>query len=229
MKTIKKALSVILVILTSTVLHAQDWTMQVNDIRDYHRMINNGSKVTNSYDNIEGNPYYFEDFRKGSVITKNGKKYNGEFRYDLYADQIEFKLDGDIYWIANPELMEYIKIDGQVFVYYDKDMTDSKNGFYYQVLVMGECKLLYRKGINLKEAEPPKPYVDAKPATFIDRKPLYYIQKGIAYPQRVSNKGDLLENLSDKKQEVSTFIKKNKISVNNKDELINLIEFYNSL
>jgi len=94
---------------------------------------------------------------------------------------------------------------------------------------MGECKLLYRKGINLKEAEPPKPYVDAKPATFIDRKPLYYIQKGIAYPQRISNKGDLLENLSDNEQEVSKFIKKNKISASNKDELIDLIEFYNSL
>jgi len=229
MKTIKKALFIFFVTLTSTVLYAQDWSLEVNDIRDYHRMINHGAKVTNSYADIKGSPYFFEDFRKGSVITKNGKKYNGEFRYDLYADQIEFKLDGDIYWIANPELMEYIKIDDKLFVYYDKDMTDSKNGFYYQVLVMGECKLLYRKGINLKEAEPPKPYVDAKPATFIDRKPLYYIQKGIAYPQRVSNKGDLLENLSDKKQEVSTFIKKNKISVNNKDELINLIEFYNSL
>ena len=229
MKTIKKALFIFFVTLTSTVLYAQDWSLEVNDIRDYHRMINHGSKVTNSYADIKGSPYFFEDFRKGSVITKNGKKYNGEFRYDLYADQIEFKLDGDVYWIANPELMEYIKIDDKLFVYYDKDMTDSKNGFYYQVLVMGECKLLYRKGINLKEAEPPKPYVDAKPATFIDRKPLYYIQKGIAYPQKVSNKGDLLENLSDKKQEVSAFIKKNKISVNNKDELIDLIEFYNSL
>lgn len=229
MKTIKKALFVLLVILTSTVLYAQDWSLEVNDIRDYHRMINQGSKVTNSYADIEGSPYFFEDFRKGSVITKNGKKYNGEFRYDLYADQIEFKLDGDVYWIANPELMEYIKIEDKLFVYYDKDLTDSKQGFYYQVLVMGECKLLYRKGINLKEAEPAKPYVDPKPATFIDRKPLYYIQKGIAYPQKVSKKGDLLENLSDKKQEVSAFIKKNKISATNKDELIDLIEYYNSL
>lgn len=203
--------------------------MEVNDIRDYHRMINHGSKVSDSYVDIEGNPYFFEDFREGSVITKNGKKYNGEFRYDLYMDQIEFKLDGDVYWIANPELMEYIKIDDQVFMYYDEDLTDSKKGFYYQVLVMGECKLLYRKGINMKEAEPPKPYVDAKPATFISRKPLYYIQKGIAHPQKVSNKGDLLENLSDKEQDVSKFIKKNKISANNKDELIDLIEYYNSL
>lgn len=228
MKILKYALLLAITLISSTLI-AQDWSIEVNDIRDYHRMINHGTKVTDTYSDIEGNPYYFEDFREGSVITKDAKKYNGEFRYDLYSDQIEFKVDEDVYWIANPELVEYLKIDDHVFMFFDKDLVDSKKGFYYEILVMGECKLLKRKGVNLKPAEQAKPYVDAKPATFVDRQSQFYIQIGIAHPQKISNKKNLLELLSDKESEISKFIKKNKISASNENELIDLVDYYNSL
>ena len=228
MRNFKYAILFLLMLAPAT-LFAQDWSLEINDIRDNHRMINHGAKVTNTYDAIEGNPYFFEDFREGSVITKDAKKYNGEFRYDLYADQIEFKIDEDVYWIANPELVEYLKIDDHVFMFFDKDLVDSKKGYYYEILVMGDCKLLKRKGVNLKPAEQAKPYVDAKPATFIDRQPQYYIQIGIAHPQRITNKKSLLALLSDKESEISKFIKKNKISASNEKELIDLIDYYNSL
>ncbi len=228
MKILKYTL-LLTIILGPTTLFAQDWSFEVNDIRDYHRMINHGTKVTDTYTDIEGNPYYFEDFREGSVITKDAKKYNGVFRYDLYSDQIEFKIDEDAYWIANPELVEYLKIDDRVFMFFDKDLVDSKKGYYYEILVMGECKLMKRKGVNLKPAEQAKPYVDAKPATFVDRQPQYFIQIGIAHPQKITNKKSLLELLSDKESEISKFIKKNKISASNENELIDLVNYYNSL
>lgn len=228
MRTLKNSLLLFILVLPQGII-AQDWETQINDIRDYHRMVSSGTKVTNTYSVIAGNPYYFKDFRKGAVITKDGRKYNGVLRYDLYADQMEFKIDGDIFWIANPVLIEYLKIGGNVFMYFDKDIADSKKGHYFEVLVMGDCKLLLRKGVNLKEAEEAKPYTDPKPATFVDRKDLFFLQKGIAYPTRITNKKSIEDYLSDKSQEVSKFMKKNKISTGNISELTNLIQYYNSL
>ena len=229
MKTLKNILLLFILVLPQSII-AQTWASEINDMRDYLRMINfDGSEVTDPYEDIEGNPYYYEDFRKGAVITKDSRKYIGVLRYDLYADEMEFKIDEGIYWIANPVLIEYLKIEDHVFMYFDKDIADSKKGYYFEVLVMGDCKLLLRKGVNLKEYEKAKPYTDPKPATFVDRKDLFYLQKGIAYPTKITNKKSLEDYLSDKSQEVKKFMKKNKISAGNISELTNLIQYYNSL
>ena len=229
MKTLKNILLLFILVLPHSII-AQTWAYEVNELKDYLRVLNvHADKVTDIYKDIEGNPYYFEDFKEGAVITKDNRKFTGVLRYDLYADEMEFKINEDIYWIAYPVLIEYLKIEDHVFMYFDKDIADSKKGHYFEVLVMGDCKLLLRKGVNLKEAEEAKPYTDPKPAIFIDRKDLFYLQKGIAYPTRITNKKSIEDYLSDKSQEVSKFMKKNKISAGNKSELTNLIQYYNSL
>ena len=185
--------------------------------------------VKNSYNGINGSPYLNDDFRKAEVRTKEDVSYIGELRYNIFKDEMEYKVNGIVYWISNPLIIDYIKIDNETFMYFCKEGMDSDKGCYFKALVTGNCKLLVKKGIILQDAVPPKPYQEAKPAEFVKHKDSYFLQKSNAYPQRIANKKSIIKILSDKSTEISKFIKTNKINSNKEDNLIDIINYYNSL
>ena len=43
------------------------------------------------YETIDGTPYMSQSFFKGLVIMHSGDTLTGEFRFDVYANQIEFR------------------------------------------------------------------------------------------------------------------------------------------
>ncbi len=212
--------------------NGQQWQTELNDLRDITTLFNrdmSDSEVKNNYISIEGSPYLFDDFRKGEVLLKDGKLFNGEFRYDKYADQVEFKVKQGNFWIAYPSSIDYVKIDTTRLVFIQKDIEKPNEGSYYVVLVADKIQLLLKKGSILQSAEDPKPYVDAKPAKFLDRKDLYYLLDKSNTPIRITSKKILINKLSDKSSEISKFIKSNKISYKKEEDLIYLINYYISL
>lgn len=214
------------------ILGAQEWEQNLNDLRDLTRFYNkdfNNLEVKNNYSSIEGSPFLYNDFRKGEVALKNGNIFRGEFRYDKYADQVEFKVKQGIYWVANPDLVDYIKIDSIYLIFVSKNTEHPDKGSYYEVLVAGKCYLLLKEGVILQSAELPKPYTDAKPAKFIKRKNLYYFLVDKNIPVRISSKKTISEVLSDKSSEISAFIRKNKLSYKKEKDLIRIVNYYNSL
>ncbi len=219
-------------LLVTGVLNAQEWEQSLNDLRDLTRIYNrdyNNLEVKNTYASIEGNPFLFKDFRKGEVALKNGNLFRGEFRYDKYADQVEFRVKQGIYWVANPDQVDYIKIDSVQLIYVTKEPEHPDKGSYYEVLVSGKCYLLLKEGVILESAKQPKPYTDAQPAQFINRKKNYYLLDNQNNPVRINNKKVIPEVFSDKKSEISEFMKKNKLSYKDEKDLTRIVNYYNSL
>ncbi len=225
-------LMILLLLFATGALSAQEWEQSLNDLRDLTRFYNrdfNNLEVKNSYASIEGSPFLYKDFRKGEVALKNGKLFRGEFRYDKYADQVEFRVKQGIYWVAEPDQIDYIKIDSIHLIYVTKEPEHPDKGSYYEVLVSGKCYLLLKEGVILQSAEQPKPYTDAKPAKFIERKKLYYLLNDQNNPVRINNKKIIPQVLSEKSSEISAFIKKNKLSFKKEKDLIRIVNYYNSL
>ncbi|MCD6598004.1 MAG: hypothetical protein J7L04_09970 [Bacteroidales bacterium] len=224
--------SLLVLLLLPSILNGQIWQTELNDLRDITTLFNrdmNDNKVQNNYINIEGSPYLFDDFRKGEVLLKDGKLFKGEFRYDKYVDQVEFKVKQGNFWIANPSYIDYVKIDTTLMLFIQKDIEQPDKGSYYIILVSGKIQLILKKGSILQSAEDPKPYIDAKPAKFLDRKDLYYLLNESNTPIRITSKKVLINELSDKSSEISKFIKSNKISYKKEEDLIYLINYYISL
>ncbi len=224
--------SLLVLLLLPSILNGQIWQTELNDLRDITTLFNrdmSDNKVQNNYISIEGSPYLFDDFRKGEVLLKDGKLFKGEFRYDKYADQVEFKVKQGNFWIANPAYIDYVKIDTTLMLFIQKDIEQPDKGSYYVVLVSGKIQLILKKGSILQSAEDPKPYVDAKPAKFLNRKDLYYLLNESNTPVRITSKKVLINELSDKSSEISKFIKSNKISYKKEEDLIYLINYYISL
>lgn len=186
----------------------------------------------NTYNDVEGSPFMPKEFQQGKVQVKSEGLYSSKLRYDMYTNVMQFMAKGIVYVIAFPESIEYIEIEDLKFIYTPylsaPSGTDLKES-YFVVLMNGNCKLLTKKEVLLLDAEPEKPYVPAKPAHFIQKKNSYFIKKNDLPAVKINNRKNLMGILEDKETEVLSFIKKEKISHNDPEDLKKLVKHYNNL
>jgi len=182
-----------------------------------------------SYSSIEGTPYLSENFKPGEVYTKDRILYKDSLRYNIYADEIEFKVDDIIHWIAEPQNIVHVKIEKSSFIFIHNGEKKNKKGSYYELLVGGKCQLLLKRNIAFLEAEDAKPYIEAKSAQFRKMNDKYFLQIDNGIPQLITNMKSVKNTLSEKGSDISKYIKKEKISTKEKDDLIKLVKYYNSL
>lgn len=203
---------------------------QLEDLIDEVRLLKaRSSRQQNANTGIEGTPYMFENFKPGEVYTKDSISYEGPLRYNIYEDEIEFKINDITYWISEPQNIVFAKIEKSVFVYINGDTKKNKKGSYYELLEEGKCQLLLKRNTKLLEAEPAKPYIDEKPARFIEINDTYFLQINNGLPQSITNKKSIEKAFPEKSSVISKYIKKEKISTREKDDLIKLVKYYNRL
>ena len=108
------------------------------------------------------------------------------------------------------------------------DLGKVNNGFF-QILTEGTAILLIRYSVAFLEKEPEKPFADPKPARFDDIHKTYYLTINNSIAQQITTKKKLLELFGPKKDEMETFISKNKLSIHGDDALTKIISHYNTL
>lgn len=212
---------------------AQFTIWQMEDYLDQVRLDHaREGMMKNMYKDVEGSPFLPKEFREGKIQIKDEGLYGGKLRYDMYANEMQFIAKENIYAVAFPENIEFIEIEDMMFIYAHYLSATSSVALkesYFVVLMNGNCKLLARKAVLLLEAESTKPYVPAKPAQFNRKKDSYYIKKKNLPAIKITNRKSLIGILADKETEVLSFIKKEKISYKNPEDLKKLVEHYNSL
>jgi hypothetical protein len=185
-----------------------------------------------TYSDIQGDPYIFKDFKRGILHIEPDIKYNVDIRYDIYADQIHLKENNQVYAIIHPEKVNLIEAGSYKFIYsyYAKSTKDNEaaKSAYFILLVDGKCRLLKKMNIRVQDAEPAKLYQDAKPAKFIPTSDTYFLKPGDKNAVKIRSKADLLTVLSDKTDELDSYISSNKLDVKKDDDLIKIISYYNS-
>jgi hypothetical protein len=189
----------------------------------------NEGRADMTYENTTGTPFMFPDFHTGKLILKSGESTVLDMRYDAYADQIHIRMKGSIYGISKPDNVALIKIDTVSFIYSKIDKRGAKSdGAYFVLKTDGKCKLLIKKRMILKAAEPEKPYQPAVPATFVPARDLYFFKLDDGKAILIRTKGDILSVLADKKDEMIRFISTNKTGTKPED-LVRIVDYYNSL
>jgi len=186
-----------------------------------------------TYETITGDPYLYKDFHEGELILQNGGKYKLNLRFDIYGNQVHLKNNENIFGIIHPERIALIIIDTVKFFYcnYVKSpgSESSNHSSYFILKTDGKCKLLLRKNIRIQDAEPPRPYQEAKPAKFVHTGDTYYIKLGQENAVLIRNKKDIISVLTDQKEALKKFIKSNKSNLKNIEDLIGIVDYYNNL
>ena len=83
--------------------------------------------------------------------------------------------------------------------------------------------------VEYLEREPAKALVDPKPPRFVRKDNQHFLMKSKAEIVKIKSVKRLIESLGRYKNELSQFVKTEKISARDPEELAKLLDYYNSL
>ncbi len=203
--------------------------MTGKDIRD-HMLIDLSKKVDRSITNYEGSPYLSEDFVSGEVYGPKEKFTGLLLRYNVFNDNIEFIQKGTTYALyAEPRIVKVLLGKEEYIV--EKHEIKGKMAYgYFARLDSGKVTLLAKKVVRFTEEQEPKALQGAAtPAKFTRAPDVFYYRIGNAETSKVGSLKSFIDSLPDKKEEVSSYAKKEKIGTKNESDLVKLVKYYNSL
>ncbi|MFZ5939863.1 MAG: hypothetical protein ACOYXB_04755 [Bacteroidota bacterium] len=183
----------------------------------------------NNYVEINGVGYLYPEFTDGYLRTLDGQFFRGKFRYDMYAEIPEFIAGEYVYQLSAPMVVDTVGIGEYKFIYVPEMEADvpGKSTFFV-LLEDGPFQLLRRPSVILRDPEPAKLYQDAKPAQFLPISDSYYIRENGKPAVRIKSKQSILDALKDSGKDMGAFIKQNKISTNDPEDLLRVVGYCNS-
>lgn len=181
-------------------------------------------------DKIQGSPYLSPEYVNGKVTTADGITFNDlPLRYNCYNDVIEFKKEEISYDVHPKDIADRSEFGGRVFRYLQFEPSFGPNKGYFEILAEGKANLCVKYHISFIEREELRGYAVTKPDRFDNMQITYWISSENAPAKQIINKNKLLELLSDKKNEVESFISSQKLSIKKADDLKKIVSYYNTL
>ncbi len=219
----KSALLIVLVFVSSSLL-AQDGMRQL--INDYQlaRFATEGI----AYDSFEGSPFIESEENKGIVILNDDRSFRDlNLRYNAFEDQMEYAKEADYIVIPTENLFNEFIIDGRHFYWNTFRNQNKKSPKYLELIANGNVRLYKQNIIDFVEGKKLKPYTEAKPASFIIRKPIYYIALGDVELIQIKNKKSIFGISSINTDELKKQIDFKDFDLNNEEDLVEIVQIMN--
>jgi len=177
---------------------------------------------------IAGSPYTDDKYKDGVIYYGTDKNQAAPIRYNAYQDLIEYQQNGKALVLdANPGIKKVI-VGGETFV--PLPNSDSKKLRYFAVLDSGKMTLYSKKNIVFQPFKRGgKLDGSDQPAEFQKKPDTYYYQLGDGELKEIDNIKSLISSLPDKQDELSQYVKKEKISAKKEKDLMEFVKYYNSL
>ncbi|WP_320112962.1 hypothetical protein [Draconibacterium orientale] len=180
---------------------------------------------------IEGSPYFNDEFIKGSIFTYQKIQYNDiPLRYNIYNDEMEFQTpNNQVLSIAAPEIVDKAVLGENTFSNIPYALGNKVKRAYFILLTEGKLSLYARPEVLYKKPKKAAAYSEPEPAKFEKRPDTYYLRLNQQAAVRIESKKDLQNFFTDHQNKMESFIKKNKIKPGKADKMMELVEYYNSL
>ena len=195
----------------------------------------NGRAFENKYADINGSAYLFPDFKFATIELADGRKYaNVKARLNLVEHEVNFiASNGEEGYIGKGMVKSFLINDTtrQGIKTYSFQTGFSKTDnqtviHFYQILASGKIALV--KSINKNIEERLNELSGEKSKEFAVRENLYLLIGGEL--KRVKKEASFfISAMEDKKELVSQFISSNKLNFKTEDQLLRVVEYYNSL
>jgi len=184
------------------------------------------------FNEADGSPYFDKEFKPGTIISgdKISKAY---LRYNIFFEEIEITQDPGSKDISALRKEQGTKatFDDRVFIYLLLGTGENQTGVYFQILSTGSQFDLYMK--STVRYIPPfygsTHLQHDKPGKFEITNKFFLVSKAYKFIAIPENHRTLLKLLSYKKKETKNFLKKNKIKLNNEEDVIKFVEYYNKV
>lgn len=185
------------------------------------------------YREIKGSPYLEEKWNEGQIWLE-GDSLPGVFdiRFNVFGNEMQFIHKKDTFAIGNPLMLDKIVFANRHFEYLAFLHNDNHNMAYFEVLVDGKLRLLARHYVSLKLGrEPLTAYHPQNEYDWFVSGSVYYLQSSTQVNPAVipDRKKSWINMAEDKNDEISVFIKENRLKLHRKQDLISLVEFINTI
>lgn len=200
--------------------------------QNYHQTISNNAALYKGieykhYDSkIDGYPFFMSQKIEEGDIKYDGILYKGvRLLYDINLQVLVLDHKNLAYpVIPDMRKISYVTLFDHHFINLTLDTIPRMQSGLYDLLEEGGINLYVRRSKSYKE-EPKETYVKR----WFESQEKYYFKKEGEY-YKVNSKGMALKLMADKKKELKTFIKKNKLSFgqNFETSLKKLVEYYNN-
>ncbi len=189
----------------------------------------------NRYEGVKGTPYVFEQFRQGEVFLKSKKKvvikdlnYNCMENEIVYLDpatkvtRLMNRFKVDLFMLHDgTEMITFVplKLEEDAETIFAQVLYN-KGSMVYKVYEKEWVKANYEGGYS----------ADRKYDEFVDKYSLYFMKKGenVLYKAKKAKK-QMLAAFPGLENQISSFIKSNRLDLKNEESLVKLLEFYDSL
>lgn len=179
---------------------------------------------------ITGTQYLNEIYQKGTAIIDNYREESRLMRYNAYTDEIEFlsKEQKPLKLLKRENII--VILDG---ITYEVKLYSFKNKLakgYFNPLNTGEVVLYLQPKKRLVYAEAPdNGYDDLNPAKY-EVKFEYFLKKGDQPITKIElGKKDIFYHLSDRSEDVKSFVRSNKLKLSKVEDIISLLNYYNGV
>ena len=195
----------------------------------------NGKAFENKYADILGSAYFFPNFKFSSLELRDGRKFMDiKAKLNLVEHEVEFISATSKEGYIGKGLVSVISFNDTVRQEVKKYTFQS--GFpaidnqtsihFYQVLCNGKVTLL--KSVNKSMEERNNELSGEKSKEFVTRENWYVFQNGNM--KRVKkDKSFFLSLFTDKAEAFSNYIRDNKVSFKNEDQITKMVDFLNTL
>ena len=221
----------------------------ITDIESSYSQINNNngvldiSRTPGGIVTVKGLPaiettgtlYLHNDWQIGSIHLFNGGKIeNYPMKYDLEHERMEIKSENRIVVLPDNRIEIFFLInsfDADTIFYYNCSKFDyygTKLIGFFGALVSGELSLLSRSDFKLVRAY----YSQALDAG--DRQDKRYLIEELYLSKEnkifdIKSKNQLISYFEAQKENMKLYIKENRLSYKERDDLIEIVKYYNSL
>ncbi|MGB5358288.1 MAG: hypothetical protein WBN11_16470 [Eudoraea sp.] len=177
-----------------------------------------------------GTPYLDEIYKKGTTIISNNSENTRLMRYNAYSDEIEFlsKQDKPLKLLKRENIV--VELDGRTYQVFPYRFKSKKVRGYFNPLNEGNVVLYLQPRKRLIPAENLEHgYDEIDPAQYLNDFN-YYLKIGDKPIEKIDlSKKDILSLLSDRYDELKTYIKKNDLKLRKEADALQLIQYYNDL
>jgi len=227
--------SLAFLILSGLYLKANITSLHMNSFSEYQdsvflkQILYNGRIWRNKYAHrVTGNQFlYTKDFLPGSV-TMNGMLFkNLQLKYDTYEDELLILADSMTILQLNKEMVCNFAITygnrPHTFIKIETD-TITGESRYFESLYTGSASLYVRHISEIERLAHGGMYDE-----FINSRQIYISRNG--RPYSIKSKSAFFDLLGDKKQEIGSYIKNNRIKVSLKipESFIQVLKYYDTL
>lgn len=185
-------------------------------------------KINPAEDAIDGSPYYEDNWLPATIYLRNNTYVKVEkLKYNLYQNELIFLKDGQPYVVAEKAKVDKFTLGNENF----KGAFDGKEYLFYKVIVPGKPLMLLEKSdCRIAKGQPSKGYVGATPDKYYTKKSIHIIKPDNntveINPKRAT---ELLSYIPDKSADVESYIKMNKLKMRTLKDLIDVVNYYNSI